>query len=101
MKSNGTDALSRFKALEDRIARVLEALAESRSERKALAGELTEARNEKQALEHEVDEARAEIRRLRLEMERMGEDRLKVRNRVQRLISSIGDVTPKKEEKIV
>jgi chromosome segregation ATPase len=70
-----TDALSRFKELEERIRRVLDALAAARKEGSAAQRDLTDARGQ--------------IRSLQTEMERMREERLKVRNRVERLISSI------------
>jgi chromosome segregation ATPase len=87
MNSTATDALSRFKALEERIARMLEAL--------------STARNDKSVAERELAEARGQIRRLQNEMESMRGERQKIRKRVQRLISSIAELDSKKEEKIV
>jgi len=87
MKSTATDALSRFKALEERIWRMLEAL--------------TTARDAKAALERNLAEARGQIRKLQNEMEGFQNERQKIRKRVQRLISSISELDSKKEETIV
>ncbi len=87
MKSIGADALSSFRALENRIERALEALAN--------------ARREKAATEKALADARSEIRRLRQELEGMRAERLKIRNRVQRLISNIAELDKNKEKKIV
>ena len=87
MKSTATDALSRFKALEERIGRMLEALAT--------------ARGAKTTLERDLAEARGQIRKLQNEMEGMQGERQKIRKRVQRVISSIAEPNSKKEEKIV
>ena len=87
MKSTATDALSRFRALEERIGRMLEAL--------------TTARDAKTVLERDLAEARGQIRGLQNEVEGMQNERQKIRKRVQRLISSIAEPDSKKEEKIV
>ncbi len=87
MKSTGTDALSSFRVLENRIERALEALAN--------------ARREKAAAEKALADAGSEIRRLRQEMEGMRAERLKIRNRVQRLILNIAELDKNKEKKIV
>ena len=87
MKSTGTDALSSFRVLENRIERALEAL--------------VNARREKAAAEKALADAGSEIRRLRQEMEGMRAERLKIRNRVQRLILNIAELDKNKEKKIV
>ena len=87
MKSIGADALSSFRALENRIERALEALAN--------------ARREKASTEKALADAGSEIRRLRQELEGMRTERLKIRNRVQRLISNIAELDKTKEKKIV
>ena len=87
MKSTATEALSRFKALEERIARMLEAL--------------STARTDKAAAERQLSEARGQIRRLQNEMDDMQGERQMIRKRVQRLISSIAELDFNKEEKIV
>lgn len=87
MKSTGTDALSRFKTLEERIARLLDAL--------------IAARNEKATLERELAEIRSQTNSLQDEMESMRNERLKISKRIQRVILNIKELDSKKEEKIV
>jgi len=87
MKSTGTDAVSRFKILEERIARLLDAL--------------IAARNEKVTLERKLAEVRSQTNSLQHEMESMRDERLKISKRIQRVILNIKELDSKKEEKIV
>jgi chromosome segregation ATPase len=87
MKSTGTDALSRFKTLEERIERLLNALLTSRKE--------------KTVAERDLAQARGQIRKLQNDIESMSEERTAVRNRVKGLISNIAEMEPQKEENIV
>jgi chromosome segregation ATPase len=87
MKATGTDALSRFRELEGRIASVLDALATARSA--------------KTTAEKGLADSRDEVRRLQTELEGMRDERLKIRSRVERLVSSIAELDQKKEKKIV
>jgi len=87
MKSTGTDALSRFKTLEERIERLLNALLTSRKE--------------KTVAERDLAQARGQIRKLQNDIESMSEERTAVRNRVKGLISIIAEMEPQKEENIV
>jgi chromosome segregation ATPase len=84
MKSGGADALTRFGELEDRIQKIIEALGTSRAE--------------KATIERELDDARVRIRQLQSEVESMRAERLKVRNRVERLISSISTLEDRKKK---
>jgi chromosome segregation ATPase len=78
MKTTGAEALDDFKALEERIGRVLEVLGESRKEKQALAARL--------------HEARAEIRQLESRVRELQKERKSVRTRVEDLVRMIAEL---------
>jgi chromosome segregation ATPase len=86
MKTTGSDALDNFKALEDRIARMLEKVGETRREKEALREKVHEAMGQIEALE-------SEVRALRRE-------RKTVRARVEALISLLERLEKEREEEI-
>ncbi len=81
MKSGPTEALERFKALEDRVGRILDALQKTRKEQGATEIELAEARRQIKLLEKDLDGLRKE--------------RSVVRSRVKNLIESIAKISEK------
>ena len=74
-KPAGSDALSNFKALEERVKQVVRVVHETRKEKEALAEKLRRARTQVQTLESEVRDLR--------------KDRKMVRNRVEDMIREI------------
>ena len=81
MKSGPTEALERFKALEDRVGLILDALQKTRLEKGAAERELAESRRQIKMLEEDVDGLRKE--------------RGVVRGRVKSLIESIAKLREK------
>ena len=81
MKSGATDALEKFKALEDHISQVLDLLRKTRGERGSAESALREARSRIKLLEKEISGLQKE--------------RTQVRGRVENLIESISDLNEK------
>ena len=81
MKSDPTEALERFKALEGRVGQILDALQKTRSEKGAVEKELAEARRRITLFEKDLDGLRQE--------------RGVVRGRVKHLIESIAKLREK------
>ena len=81
MKSGATDALEKFKALEDHISQVLDLLRKTRGERESAESALREARSRIKLLEKEISGLQKE--------------RTQVRGRVESLIESISDLNEK------
>ncbi len=81
MKSGATDALEKFKALEDHISQVLDLLRKTRGERESAESALREARSRIKLLEQEISGLQKE--------------RTQVRGRVESLIESISDLNEK------
>ena len=75
------EALERFKALEERVGRILEALGQTRREKGAAENELADARRQIELLEKDLDGLRKE--------------RGVVRDRVKNLIESIAKLSEK------
>jgi len=69
MKTTGSDALGNFKALEERIGRLLEVLGDTRSEKQALVESLRDARKQIQELESEIRDLRRERKTVRARVE--------------------------------
>ena len=91
LKTTGSDALSNFKALEERVKQVVQVVRETRKEKEGLAEKLRQARTQIEALESEVRE--------------LQKDRKMARTRVQELIRQISAVEratlKDKEERVV
>ena len=81
MKSGPKEALERFKVLEDRIGRMLEALQNTRTQRGAA--------------EKDLAEARRQIKLLEKDLEGLRKERSLVRGRVKNLIESIAILSEK------
>ena len=81
MSSASKEALERFKALEERVGRILEALQQTRREKGAAENELADARRQIELLENDLDGLRKE--------------RGVVRDRVKNLIESIAKLSEK------
>ena len=81
MNSASTEALERFKALEERVGRILEALQQTRREKGAAENELADARRQIELLERDLDGLRKE--------------RGVVRDRVKNLIENIAKLSEK------
>jgi chromosome segregation ATPase len=81
MSSASTQALERFKALEERVGRILEALGQTRREKGVAENELADARRQIELLEKDLDGLRKE--------------RGVVRDRVKNLIESIAKLSEK------
>ena len=75
MSAGPTEALERFKVLEDRVGRVLETLQNTRKE--------------KGTAEKELAEARRQIKLLKKDLDGLRKERSLVRSRVKNLIESI------------
>ena len=76
------DALDRFKSLEERIARAIDVIKTTRSEKKTL--------------EKNLAAARREVRELQGELEGLRRQRKAVRGRVESLIAGIAELTEKR-----
>jgi chromosome segregation ATPase len=76
------DALDEFKSLEERIARAIDVINTTRSEKETLARDLAAARREVRELQDQLDGLR--------------EQRKAVRGRVESLIASISELTEKR-----
>ena len=70
-KTTGSDALSSFKALEERVGRVLKALVETRQENVALTEKLRDARRQAQQLESEVRKFHKDQKTIRTQVQHM------------------------------
>jgi chromosome segregation ATPase len=70
-KTAGSEALDSFRALEDRIGRMLSVVGQTRKEKQALAGKLHEARLQIQQLESEIRDLRKERKTVRSRVEDM------------------------------
>ncbi len=81
MKSGPAEALERFRALEDGVGRMLEALQHTKME--------------KGAAEKQLAEARRHIERLEKDLDGLRKERSIVRGRVQSLIESIATFSEK------
>lgn len=92
MTTTGPDALNHFKALEDRIGRLIQTV--------------TRTRKEKQALLEKLQEAQILIRELESEIRDLRKERKTVRSRVQDMIRDITQLEQenrraKKESQVV
>ena len=81
MKSGPTEALERFKVLEEGVGRILDVLQKTRKEHDATENTLAEARRQIKLLEKDLDGLR--------------EERSVVRSRVKSLIESIAKLSEK------
>ena len=70
-KTSGSDALSSFKALEERVGRVLKALVKTRQENVALTEKVRAAERRVQQLESEVREFHKDRKTIRTQVQGM------------------------------